>query len=195
MVTPQNIILICWIIFCVFWIISLRSVKRTQEMKARGVTFDVIIIGAIIGLVVLQKLGVSFLQISLSPLTTTFIQHSYLLNFISIFLVIIGLFVAIYARYTLGSNWSAHVEMKVKHELITTGMYKYVRHPIYTGVILMRIGSVLVVGTVNLLLFFFIGAGYLIYRLVQEEQLLIKYFPKEYPEYKKRTKALIPFIL
>ena len=107
---------------------------------------------------------------------------------------VIGLIIAITARRTLADNWSGDIEIKKDHKLITTGIYKYVRHPIYTGVIAMALGTILLIMSINAFIFFGIISALMIFKLKQEEKLLTKYFPKEYPEYKKRTKGLIPFI-
>jgi protein-S-isoprenylcysteine O-methyltransferase Ste14 len=110
-------------------------------------------------------------------------------------LVLIGLIIAIVARRTLAGNWSKDIELKQGHELITTGIYNYVRHPIYTGVLLMGIGTVLFFGTVGILILFLWMLLYFWYKLIQEEKLLTEHFPNSYPKYKKRVKAVIPHIL
>ena len=82
---------------------------------------------------------------------------------------------------------------KVDPELVTAGPYKYIRHPIYSGILLAVIGSVL--GSGEYWLLFFILAGlYFVYSAVVEEKLMTKQFPKVYPSYKNKTKMLIPFV-
>lgn len=79
-------------------------------------------------------------------------------------------------------------------ELVTTGPYQYIRHPIYTGILLGTLGSAIDVSTYWLIVFI-IFAFYFIYSAVVEEKLMMKQFPQVYPAYKKKTKMLIPFIL
>jgi protein-S-isoprenylcysteine O-methyltransferase Ste14 len=79
--------------------------------------------------------------------------------------------------------------------LVTNGIYGYIRHPIYTGVLLMALGTLIFSQTLLMLLFFLFMLIFFIFKLTQEEKLLTKHFSKEYPEYKKHTKALIPFIV
>jgi protein-S-isoprenylcysteine O-methyltransferase Ste14 len=99
------------------------------------------------------------------------------------------------ARRALAGNWSRAVAFKEDHELITTGLYRYVRHPIYTGVLLMVLATALFVGTLSAAIGFIIIVLGLWSKLRAEEELLTKHFPKEYPAYKDRTKALIPYVV
>jgi protein-S-isoprenylcysteine O-methyltransferase Ste14 len=190
MIAAQYIILTCWIIFLLYWFVSSLSVKPTQERNSGVGRFRWVIIGIVIAVLLFTKvfgLSIPFLTISL-------ISHSELLSVASVILVIIGLVIALLARRMLAGNWSKDVDVKVDHELITSGIYRYVRHPIYTGVLLMGLGSVLLVGTTSVFLIFLAMLGFFWFKARREEILLTKHFPKEYPEYKRHTKALIPFI-
>jgi protein-S-isoprenylcysteine O-methyltransferase len=118
-----------------------------------------------------------------------------LLQAIGVALTFLGLLIAIVARYTIGRNWSGSIDIKKGHELITTGIYGYVRHPIYSGVFLMALGAVLVLQSIICLLLLILITIFFVFKYKQEEKFLEKYFPQEYPVYKKRVKAIIPFIL
>ena len=83
--------------------------------------------------------------------------------------------------------------VKEEPELITSGPYRVVRHPIYSGILLAMLGSALVVGTSWFLAVAFFAA-YFAYCAKTEEQLIMRQFPHEYSQYKKRTKMLIPFV-
>jgi protein-S-isoprenylcysteine O-methyltransferase Ste14 len=190
MIAAQYIILTCWIIFLLYWFVSSLSVKPTQERNSGVGRFRWVIIGIVIAVLLFTKvfgLSIPFLTISL-------ISHSELLSVASVILVIIGLVIALLARRMLAGNWSKDVDVKVDHELITSGIYRYVRHPIYTGVLLMGLGSGLLVGTTSVFLIFLAMFGFFWFKARREEKLLTKHFPKEYPAYKRHTKALIPFI-
>ncbi len=107
----------------------------------------------------------------------------------------LGLLFAIWARWTLAGNWSSNVTFKHGHELIVRGPYRFVRHPIYTGLLLMALGTALVEGLAGAfagVLLFFVGFWI---KLRLEEQMMTRHFPSEYPPYKSRVKALIPFVL
>ena len=103
-----------------------------------------------------------------------------------------GVAFAIWARLTLGSNWSGKPMVKKGHELIVSGPYAYARHPIYTGMLFATLGTAIgvdqwrCVAGVALVLFAFA------IKIRQEERLMLETFPDKYPDYRKRVKALIP---
>ena len=80
------------------------------------------------------------------------------------------------------------------HELVTTGPYRYVRHPIYAGILLAMLGSALAIGLWWLAVFF-LSAIHFVYAAKKEESLMLEQFPDTYPAYKNRTKMLVPFVL
>ncbi len=109
--------------------------------------------------------------------------------------VIVGASISISARKSLGTNWAHAFEYQVKNkqELVTSGIYKYIRHPIYTGLILGFIGGELVAESY----LFFLGlilvwGAYHQARL--EERLLLKHFGEDYKKYMKQSKMFIPFL-
>ncbi len=148
----------------------------------------------------LAKLILSFLVVYL-PLVIGgwFAKELYLSNnwvsIIGVILCALGIGFAMWARNILGRNWSGKVIIQKEHSLITEGPYGLVRHPQYTGLLLALIGTALVLGQI----FSFIYVVFLIIGITakskKEEKILTHEFPSEYPEYKKRTKMLIPFIL
>jgi protein-S-isoprenylcysteine O-methyltransferase Ste14 len=99
----------------------------------------------------------------------------------------------VWARQHLGSNWSQTVAAKQGHELITSGPYRHVRHPMYTGGLIAAIGSAVVCGGAFVFLLVLLG-GIFLWRVGAEDKLMERQFPNDYPAYKRRTKALIPFV-
>ncbi|HEX6808031.1 MAG TPA: isoprenylcysteine carboxylmethyltransferase family protein, partial [Gemmatimonadaceae bacterium] len=83
--------------------------------------------------------------------------------------------------------------MKEGHELVTSGPYAFVRHPIYSGIILAALGTALT-GTVFGAIVFVAATAVLISRVGREEQIMLELFPGVYPSYQSRTKRLIPFL-
>jgi protein-S-isoprenylcysteine O-methyltransferase len=114
---------------------------------------------------------------------------------ISMVLAVAGLAIAIVARTTLADNWSATIDVKQGHELITRGIYHYIRNPIYSGMLLMILATILAFPSRGGLAILLVAAAIFWFRIKTEEALMTKTFPDEYPAYKRRTKALIPFIL
>jgi len=116
------------------------------------------------------------------------------LDLIAIALCAAGIAFAIWARRELGANWSARPAINEGHALVTSGPYRVVRHPIYTGLLLATCGSVLIGGVLWWIVFLILCAVFA-YRVRVEERLMMDRFPGDYPPYRKRTKALIPFVL
>lgn len=104
-----------------------------------------------------------------------------------------GLVLAVWARVYLGSNWGTPMSEKIDPELVTTGPYRRVRHPIYSGIILATAGTTIAVSLYWLIGLVIIGA-YFIYSATVEERNMADLFPDTYPEYKRLTKMLMPFV-
>jgi protein-S-isoprenylcysteine O-methyltransferase Ste14 len=115
-------------------------------------------------------------------------------NVIGVIFCGFGILFAIWSRNVLGRNWSGKVMIQNKHSLITSGPYGLVRHPQYTGFLSALFGTALVFGQI----FGFIWCIFLMFGLIikakQEEKILVNEFSKEYPEYKKKVKMIIPYI-
>jgi protein-S-isoprenylcysteine O-methyltransferase Ste14 len=108
-------------------------------------------------------------------------------------LILLGFGCAFWARLYLGRNWGMPMSLREGHELVTCGPYAYVRHPIYSGLILAAIGSTLAVGLVWLLPLV-LSLAYFIVSARTEERMMAVQFPETYPAYRRRTKMLIPFV-
>ncbi len=112
-------------------------------------------------------------------------------------LIIIATIISVFARHELASNWSHAAEYQIKenHKLIKTGIYAYIRHPIYLGVICTFLGVQFIVGSYLLLLFMILLPLMSFYQAKKEEKILLMHFGKEYEEYKKKTNYFLPFVL
>jgi protein-S-isoprenylcysteine O-methyltransferase Ste14 len=105
-----------------------------------------------------------------------------------------GLAFAIWARFVIAGNWSSYVELKRDHELIVAGPYRWVRHPIYTGLLLAFVGSALAVGEWRGVLAVAIVAASFWRKLKLEEAVMRRQFGAAYARYAARVPALIPFL-
>ena len=106
---------------------------------------------------------------------------------------VIGIALFVIARRELGANWSQTVSAKQEPELVTSGLYRYVRHPMYAAGLLASIGSAVVVGGPFVFLVLFLTPIFL-WRVGAEDRLMTEQFPRAYPAYKERTKGLIPYV-
>ncbi|MGB8964770.1 MAG: isoprenylcysteine carboxylmethyltransferase family protein [Candidatus Cybelea sp.] len=110
---------------------------------------------------------------------------------VGVALCALGIGVAIWARTVLGRNWGMPMSLREGHELVTTGPYAFVRHPIYTGILLAVAGTTLVEWFPWMVL---LVGFYFVYAAKVEERSMTRQFPGEYPDYKNRTKMLIPLL-
>jgi protein-S-isoprenylcysteine O-methyltransferase Ste14 len=115
------------------------------------------------------------------------------LGWIGAAFTVVGIGVAIWARVCLGRNWSPGPAVKEQPELVTSGPYAYVRHPIYSGVMLAALGAALT-GYLFGIGLFILACVIFLSRIRQEEAIMRDLFPDAYPAYQARTKALIPFV-
>ena len=115
------------------------------------------------------------------------------LSSIGLILNVAGMAFLVWARQRLGRNWSQTVSAKEEPELVTSGPYRFIRHPMYTGGFIACLGSAIVAGGAFIFLLVFLGTIFL-WRVGAEDKLMEQQFPNEYPDYKKRTKAVIPFV-
>jgi protein-S-isoprenylcysteine O-methyltransferase Ste14 len=116
------------------------------------------------------------------------------IQWLAFVVVVAGLLVAIRARVVLASNWSAHVVVKEGHELLTHGPYAWVRHPIYTGILMMLAGTAVAMGTGAALLGLAFAILGMVIKLRQEEAIMRTQFTGAYADYERRVKRLIPFV-
>jgi protein-S-isoprenylcysteine O-methyltransferase Ste14 len=184
-----NVLIICWIIFLLYWLVSSFFVKRSAtKINWRQMIFwRIAVILAII----------IFSRLSNSETTSFFnflIKSSFSFKIAGSVLTIFGLICAIWARIYLGRNWSGYVTYKENHELVTKGPYRFVRHPIYTSMILMFIGTVLYYGSLLVFILIVIVTTVFVFRARKEEKIMIKLFGQKYINYMKKTKRLIPLI-
>lgn len=179
---------ICWLIFAVVWVIAAFATKRTIERDSWWWRVGLLVFAA--AFILLRRSDL------LAFLTGAFVwAHAPITEFLGAAVTFLGLMGALWARATLGGNWSSDVVIKENHELIERGPYHWVRHPIYSSMLVMYIGGVIWDGHAILfvsLLLVILGVWF---KARQEERLLTKHFPEAYPSYKARVKALIPYVL
>jgi protein-S-isoprenylcysteine O-methyltransferase Ste14 len=189
LVTPIMTLMLasCWIIFVVYWLASAGSVKPIQK-TTRWLGVQILVL---VGFVfIINPIGIA----RINPTAFRIIPFLLPVNLVAVILAIAGLIVAILARRTLAGNWSRGVVIKEEHELISTGLYGYVRHPIYSAVLLMTLGTALSFGTLSACIGLLIIVFAFVLKLRAEEMILTGHFSDEYLAYKSRTKALIPFV-
>jgi protein-S-isoprenylcysteine O-methyltransferase Ste14 len=184
-----NTISVCWVTFAVTWLLAALWTKRSvyQESKGQRLRYTIpIVLG---GLLVAKGRRLP------DPLSHRLIPPLDALGWTGIVLCVAGLAFCIWARFTVGSNWSGVVTLKGGHELITRGPYALVRHPIYTGLLAMFLATVIMLGHLGGIIAIPLIVVSFWIKLRSEEKLMLEQFPEEYSAYQRRVKRLIPFIL
>ncbi|HEU5216536.1 MAG TPA: isoprenylcysteine carboxylmethyltransferase family protein [Gaiellaceae bacterium] len=170
-----------WGAFWLYWLVAAFSMKRgrvpwSREVRIRAVIFVVVI--ALFRLGVFRGQGVTS-----DPWRAA----------VGLALFGLGLACAVWARIHIGRNWGTPMTEKNEPELVTSGPYRLVRHPIYSGIILACVGT-----AVGLSWLWLVAVGlagtYFIYSATVEERFLGETFPDEYPAYKGSTKMLVPYV-
>ena len=108
-------------------------------------------------------------------------------------LFVLGLAFAVWARVNIGRNWGTPMSQKAEPELVTSGPYRLTRHPIYSGILLAALGTALALSWFWLIAAALAGI-YFVYAATVEERYLAEQFPGTYPEYRRSTKMLVPYI-
>jgi protein-S-isoprenylcysteine O-methyltransferase Ste14 len=117
------------------------------------------------------------------------------LGVVSDCIVLAGVAFTVWARITLGSNWSAEVTFKRDHELIESGPYALARHPIYTGLLAMVLGTAINYGRFSGFALLLALCGGIWWKAREEERIMSSHFPGAYAGYRERVRAVIPFVL
>ena len=173
-----------WLIMIVYWLIAAKNNSQSRFSS------EILSFVKLIGSAMLVYLPL----ITNGSLASRLYQENIWSDIVGTAIVAIGVLLAISARSLLGKNWSGRVMLQNQHHLVTEGPYRFVRHPIYWGGLLAMFGSSLVLGQVFGFAYFMLSTVGLVMKSRQEDVLLAKQFPDEFPEYKRQVKMLIPYL-
>ncbi len=179
---------VLWVAFLVYWQVMALRAKATQRLEPiASRVLRVLMFGA--GLVLISfRLPAAWLNLQLWP-------QDLFTFWIGVAITLAGLLFCVWARVHLGRNWSRSVTIKRDHELIVTGPYALVRHPIYSGLLLGLAGTVLAVAQLRAVLGLVPIAISLWLKLRLEEKWMREQFGAEYEAYSRRVAALVPYLL
>ncbi len=184
---PDAFITFCWLAFGAYWAVAAIFTKPSSESES---ILGRLWYGAFFALGFVLMLGLP--PFDTYPLGVLLVPRSDAI--LSDVVMACGLALAVWARASIGSNWSGSVDFKKDHKLVVHGPYSYVRHPIYTAIILMLLATALYMGSLGSLLGLVPCFISFWIKLTKEEKLMIRHFPREYPQYRGRVKALVPFV-
>jgi len=175
-----------WLLFGVYWLVSALKRKKTKQRETVLQRFGYTLPLAVVFYLLYQR------QPHYGWLDNRFFPAGPFGEWLGVFLTATGIAVAFWARWHLGTNWSGVVTLKEGHELIRTGPYRSIRHPIYTGILLALFGTAITFGVVRGLfavaivwLSFYIKAS-------REESFLSQEFGPNFAEHKQHTGMFLP---
>jgi len=178
-----------WIAFLVYWWIKAAGSKTSKRTEPAASS----IVRSLTFLIVIALLSIP--RLPLLPWLYHQLWPSNIWSFgIGAAVTVGGLLFAVWARQHLGSNWSSEVTIKQGHELITTGPYALVRHPIYTGILTGFLGTAIALSQVRGVIGFVLIFLVLWAKLRMEEQWMRSQFGETYATYAHQTAALVPYL-
>lgn len=175
-----------WIVFGGYWLVSAFKTRATVRRESFVARYGVMLI-EVVGFTMLFN-G----DFDIGPLRQHFLPRTAANSAIGIGLTWVGLAIAIWARYHLGQFWSGRITLKEGHQLIRTGPYAHLRHPIYTGLDLSAIGTALVIGHWRCIAGVVVIMVGFVVKAKREEALLASQFGEAFQEHRKRTGFLLP---
>jgi protein-S-isoprenylcysteine O-methyltransferase Ste14 len=184
-----RLILALWLALFAIWGVMAFGAKRSVGARAQWKQSGVRLTIAVLVFAVIRIPGLRHALRSAEPLV-----RAPLAGLVGLTLCTLGVALAVWARLHLGRNWGPPMSHKADPELVTSGPYALIRHPIYTGFILAALGSAIGENPFWFLLLIVFG-GYFIASARREEKLMIEQFPDRYPAYMARTHMLLPFVL
>jgi protein-S-isoprenylcysteine O-methyltransferase Ste14 len=183
----RSIIAGLWLIFVAYWVVAAVGAKRnaSRRLWRGGIGPRLVVM-----LLIVAMLRSPSLREFLAE-TQRSVSHSGFLGWTGVALCVFGFGLAISARWHLGRNWGMPMSRKEQPELVTSGPYAVIRHPIYTGLILAMLGSAFGVN-VSWALMLVPVCAYFIYSARREETVMLQLFPEQYAAYMARTGMLAP---
>ena len=180
---------VIWIVFLLYWQIKAVNTKSTKRLEPPASRIlRVLIFATAIMLLSTTRIPLPLLYIQFWP-------QGLVPFWLGAVVTVAGLLFAVWARHHIGTNWSSSVTIKQGHELITSGPYSLVRHPIYTGILAGFVGMIIAIAQLRGLIAFLLIFLALWLKLRIEEQWMRSQFGETYADYSRHTAALVPFVL
>jgi protein-S-isoprenylcysteine O-methyltransferase Ste14 len=177
-----------WTALSIIWAataFTTKRVERAESVGARVAHTALLVVAFALLFTAWPRLG---------PLSRRFVPDSTGIGYLGLALTIVGLAFAVWARNSLGRDWSSMIEIKQDHVLAQMGPYAVVRHPIYTGFLLAMFGTAITIGTVRGLAAVGLALIGFLQRAQVEEAFLMQEFGARYTEYKREVKKIIPLV-
>lgn len=187
--TYRTVINGLWIAWVAYWVVSAARVKRAQRWESAASRASHVV-PLIVAIWLLSTDALRWPVFSWHVLPALAPRYP-----IGAALLLAGLLFSVWARVHLAGNWSASVTVKDHHELVRSGPYRVVRHPIYTGLLVGLLGTAIARNDVQGYIAVAIALVALWHKLHIEERFMEETFGDAYRDYRTKVKALIPFVL
>jgi len=180
-----------WLLLIVVWLLLARSVKVTvRRQAALPRLVNLALLYAAAALLASPFAPVHWLTARVLPGSQWKIWCG-----LGAALTLFGVLFTIWARVYLGRNWSSVAAVKADHELVTGGPYRWVRHPIYSGLTLGFVGTAVAIGQWRGVLAVAFSLIAVAQRIVIEERFMREQFGNVYDTYAQRVRALVPGLI
>ena len=184
--TSFEVIDAAWIAFAAYWLWAARNQKRVQ--KREPILVRLLHVAYMAGgFILLYTRDTRF-----AVLNRRFLSDLQWVAMLGALLTVAGVAFAIWARYHIGRNWSGEVTIRQEHELIRSGPYARIRHPIYTGLLLAVAGTAIAIGEYRALLAFALVLIGFTFKAKREESMLAKEFGPRFDEHRRQTGFFLP---
>jgi protein-S-isoprenylcysteine O-methyltransferase Ste14 len=170
-----------WASFWIYWLVAALSMKRGRVPWGRDLRIRALIV--VLAFVLIRLGAFRGHGLNTDPWRAS----------LGLVLFALGLGFAIWARLHIGRNWGTPMSQKDDPELVTSGPYHLVRHPIYSGILIAGVGTAVALSWLWLIAVVLAGV-YFVYSATVEERNMAKQFPETYPAYRRSTKMLVPFV-
>jgi protein-S-isoprenylcysteine O-methyltransferase Ste14 len=178
-----------WVVFVIYWAVAARVMKRLDRSAIRSgmaMRFGIFLTVAVAIALVRRSPELRALQLAQFQSVPMAVSGAIIAT--------LGVTLAFSARAAIGGNWGPPATRRADTELVTSGPYAFVRHPIYGGILLMMTGTA--IGLIPTWWLVAAAAGiYFFYSARAEERFMTERFPDSYPAYRARTKMMLPFVL
>ena len=185
-IKPEVVVGLLWMLFLLYWIVSALNRKKTKQRESILHRLSYI----------LPLLAAFYLlyndRETLGWLGAYFVPHTALVQWLGVVVTATGLEIACWARLHLGANWSGVVTLKEGHELIRTGPYQNIRHPIYTGILVGFLGNAITLGQVRGLIGLAVIWASFYVKARREESFLMQEFGPKFKEHTQHTGMFLP---
>ena len=175
-----------WFLFGLYWLVSAFKLKKTKQRETWRQRLRYVL-PLLVAFSLLSRRWAHY-----GWLGARFVSESDAIAWIGVLLTAAGVAIAIWARWHLGANWSGVVTLKEGHELIRSGPYRTIRHPIYSGILLAMLGSAIAIGEIRGLLAVAIAWLSFYAKARREESLLTQEFGERFAEHQRRTGMFLP---